>query len=61
MIDATIQSVPITVTVQDQAPITIIISSTNIPIGIPTGGLTGQVLMKHSNADYDCEWVTLFI
>lgn len=26
--------------------------------GIPPGGLTGQVLMKNSDADYDVSWVT---
>ena len=26
--------------------------------GIPPGGLTGQVLMKVSDADYDVAWVT---
>ena len=26
-------------------------------IGVPTGGTTGQVLAKNSNADYDTEWV----
>lgn len=26
--------------------------------GIPPGGLTGQVLMKRSDADYDVHWVT---
>lgn len=25
--------------------------------GVPTGGLTGQVLAKHSNNDFDTEWV----
>jgi hypothetical protein len=23
---------------------------------VPTGGTTGQVLMKNSNADYDVSW-----
>ena len=27
--------------------------------GVPAGGLTGQVLQKVSNADYDTAWVTL--
>ena len=27
--------------------------------GVPPGGLTGQVLMKMSDADYDYEWVDL--
>jgi hypothetical protein len=27
--------------------------------GIPPGGLTGQVLVKLSDADYDVGWVTL--
>jgi len=27
-------------------------------IGLPTGGTTGQQLMKKSNADYDFEWKT---
>ena len=26
--------------------------------GVPTGGVTGQVLKKKSNADYDTEWGT---
>ena len=26
-------------------------------VGVPTGGTTGQVLAKNSNADYDTEWV----
>ena len=25
--------------------------------GLPPGGTTGQVLVKASNDDYDCEWV----
>lgn len=29
------------------------------PVGIPSGGTTGQVLMKNSNADYDVSWTTL--
>lgn len=28
--------------------------------GVPTGGTTGQVLVKNSNADYDFSWVTLY-
>lgn len=27
-------------------------------IGIPTGGITGQVLVKKSNSDYDTEWIS---
>jgi hypothetical protein len=27
--------------------------------GVPPGGLTGQVLVKLSDADYDVGWVTL--
>lgn len=27
--------------------------------GVPDGGSTGQVLVKHSNADQDTEWVDL--
>lgn len=27
-------------------------------VGVPTGGLTGQVLAKASDTDYDTEWVT---
>ena len=54
MVSLTVQSIPITVTVQDQAPITLSISGT---IGIPAGGTTGQFLVKKSNADYDVEWV----
>ena len=30
----------------------------NTGAGVVTGGLTGQVLAKKSNADYDTEWVT---
>lgn len=26
--------------------------------GLPPGGLTGQILRKKSDADYDVEWVT---
>lgn len=26
-------------------------------VGVPTGGTTGQVLAKKTNADYDTEWV----
>lgn len=29
------------------------------PNVVPTGGTTGQVLVKQSNADYDVAWVTL--
>lgn len=58
MVTAIIQSVPITITVQDQSPITITISATS-PIIIPPGGTTGQVLVKISNADYDIGWATL--
>ena len=28
-------------------------------IGIPNGGTSGQALIKNSNKDYDCSWVTL--
>ena len=28
-------------------------------IGIPSGGLTGQLLGKASNASYDCKWTTV--
>ena len=28
-------------------------------IGIPTGGTTGQALVKNSNTDYDTEWATI--
>lgn len=28
-------------------------------VGIPSGGTTGQFLVKHSNTDYDTEWVTV--
>lgn len=27
--------------------------------GVPAGGTAGQVLVKRSDADYDCAWVTL--
>jgi hypothetical protein len=27
--------------------------------GIPPGGLTGQILAKQSNADFDYEWIDL--
>jgi len=26
--------------------------------GVPAGGLTGQILVKKSDADFDCEWQT---
>lgn len=26
-------------------------------VGVPTGGTTGQYLVKKSNSDYDCEWI----
>ena len=29
-----------------------------VGVGVVTGGLTGQVLAKKTNADYDTEWVT---
>ena len=28
-------------------------------IGIPNGGTSGQALIKNSDNDYDCSWVTL--
>ena len=28
-------------------------------VGVPAGGLTGQVLAKKSDADFDTEWITL--
>lgn len=28
-------------------------------IGIPAGGTSGQALVKNSDRDYDCSWVTL--
>lgn len=30
-------------------------------IGIPAGGTSGQALVKNSDKDYDCSWVTLEI
>ncbi len=30
-------------------------------IGIPAGGTSGQALVKNSDRDYDCSWVTLEI
>lgn len=27
--------------------------------GVPAGGITGQILKKHSNDDYDTEWITV--
>ena len=30
-------------------------------IGIPNGGTSGQALIKNSDKDYDCSWVTLEI
>ncbi len=35
------------------------ISNGTLPIGIPAGGTTGQVLTKNSNTDYDVAWTTL--
>lgn len=35
------------------------ISNGTLPVGIPAGGTTGQVLMKNSNTDYDVSWTTL--
>jgi hypothetical protein len=55
----TVQSTPITITVQDQAPITLSISAVGIPgYSIPAGGTAGQFLVKKSNTDYDYEWIT---
>ena len=54
MVSLTIQSIPISVTVQDQAPIVLSITGA---IGIPPGGTTGQILVKKSDADYDVEWI----
>ena len=61
MVSVTIQSIPITVTVQDQAPVVLTVSSAQGTAGIsvPAGGTTGQVLAKKSNTDYDYEWITL--
>lgn len=28
--------------------------------GVPTGGMSGQFLRKHSDADYDSEWASPF-
>jgi hypothetical protein len=59
-INATVQSTPITITIQDQSPITILVSSVGIAAnGIPAGGVAGNVLVKKSDLDYDCEWTTL--
>jgi len=56
----TVQSVPITVTVQDQSPIVVSISAVGTPgpagPGVPVGGTTGQSLIKTSNADYATTW-----
>jgi len=59
-IPVTVQSVPITVTVQDQAPITVTINAVGTAgppgPGVPVGGSTGQSLIKSSNADYATAW-----
>jgi hypothetical protein len=59
----TVQSVPITVTVQDQAPIVVSISAVGTPgatgpagVGVPVGGTAGQSLIKASATDYDTTW-----
>jgi len=58
-IPVTVQSVPITVTVQDQAPITVTISAVGTPgPGVPAGGTTGQVLAKIDATNYNTQWVT---
>lgn len=44
----------------DGEPKTLIIQGVGIPgIGFPTGGNTGEALVKKSNVDYDTEWVDL--
>lgn len=53
----TVQSVPITVTVQDQPPISVTIGGVSVG-NLPIGGTTGQVLTKNSDLDYDTIWVS---
>ena len=53
----TVQSVPITVTVQDQNPITVSISAVGTPgPGVPVGGTAGQVLTKIDATDFNTQW-----
>lgn len=35
-------------------------SAITLPVGIPSGGTTGQALVKTSNTDYAGQWATLF-
>lgn len=69
MVNVIVQSTPITVTVQDQTPITLSISSAQGPaglpgtngtngVGVPAGGTTGQVLAKIDDTDYNTYWKT---
>jgi hypothetical protein len=33
------------------------VGTTGIGVGLPTGGTTGQMLVKKSNSDYDTQWI----
>ena len=60
MVNVTVQSTPITITVQDQLPITLSISSAQGPagVGVPAGGTAEQVLAKVDSTDYNTYWKT---
>lgn len=46
-----------TVTILDESTITVEVSGAfPAGAGVPSGGLTGQVLAKNSNGNYDTEW-----
>jgi len=45
----------VTITVTDSG-VVLSVAQGQAGIGVPSGGLTGEVLMKASNADYDTEW-----
>jgi len=44
------------IVVQEASPRVIVINKGEAGEGVPSGGLTGQVLVKASNANYDTQW-----
>jgi len=55
------EETPVELSIVEDTPIEIELVATGPAgadgVGVPTGGTTGQVLAKDSNADYDTEWV----
>ena len=55
--DRRASSAAIAVTVSTGANLAVSVSSLVLEAGLPTGGLTGQSLVKASDADYDMGWL----